>query len=556
MFVKMPTRNPFVGIEQPKSLRRSQRFLNHKTTTEPQRDTTLRKSPRLHPKNTTSEPEDRKTPKSKSKNHRARSPGPLLSSAQDKKDCPGKDSKKTSKSDIGTRNVANLCSGSRRSPRLNNGVEGSRSLRRSPRFSNQQKFVEECTDYAEKVSEKTRKSDIGLSSGGLSFGSSKSPSSNCSIEGVEGLRRSQRVSNQRNVVDKHVEKSGSAKSSDKVDLTDVGKAEYIVGKRERQTKGSSIGPEAFMVKGKERKAKEIGVEKKRKRDEEDSGLSKGWTKEQELALQRAYFAAKPTPHFWKKVSKLVPGKSKQECFDKVHSENLTPLQPRPRSRSKKAKSSPLQHVSLSASRLLKPRIKMLRCKKQRTHLAQKTVRHLLQKHNHVDQEYEADLFSVLEPNMDPSAQAFQPGVILSTPKRLQEEQGFLQKPRERSSSSRKKSLSRFSGSSLTSLVSPPVLKQVKNRVLHEKYIDQLHCREAKRRVASARAEKSFVVKEDTKDHVQKIDVVKAAKNALESEARCVISQYQLLQANALSNSDFNDDDGVDSNDHDDSDDGI
>jgi hypothetical protein len=305
MFVKMPTRNPSVGIEQPKSLRRSPRFLNHKTTTEPQRDTTLRKSPRLHPKNTTSEPEDRKTPKSKSKNHRARSPGPLLSSAQDKKDCPGKDSKKTSKSDIGTRNVANLCSGSRRSPRLNNGVEGSRSLRRSPRFSNQQKFVDECTDYAEKVSEKTRKSDIGLSSGGLSFGSSKSPSSNCSIEGVEGLRRSQRVSNQRNVVDKHVEKSGSAKSSDKVDLTDVGKAEYIVGKRERQTKGSSIGPEAFMVKGEERKAKEIGVEKKRKRDEEDSGLGKGWTKEQELALQRAYFAAKPTPHFWKKVSKLV-----------------------------------------------------------------------------------------------------------------------------------------------------------------------------------------------------------------------------------------------------------
>lgn len=252
----------------------------------------------------------------------------------------------------------------------------------------------------------------------------------------------------------------------------------------------------------------------------------------------------------------MPGKSKQECFDKVHSENLTPLQPRPRSRSKKAKSSPLLHVSLSASRLLKPRIKMLRCKKQRTHLAQKTVRHLLQKHNHVDQEYEADLFSVLEPNMDPSAQAFQPGVILSTPKRLQEEQGFLQKPRERSSSSRKKSLSRFSGSSLTSLVSPPVLKQVKNRFLHEKYIDQLHCREAKRRVAAARAEKSFVVKEDTKDHVQKIDVVKAAKNALESEARCVVSQYQLLQANALSNSDFNDDDGVDSNDHDDSDDGI
>ena len=74
VFVKMPTRNPIVGIEQPKTLRRSPRFIHHKTTTEPQRPTTLRKSPRLHPKNTTSEPEDRKTPKSKSRNHRARSP--------------------------------------------------------------------------------------------------------------------------------------------------------------------------------------------------------------------------------------------------------------------------------------------------------------------------------------------------------------------------------------------------------------------------------------------------------------------------------------------------
>lgn len=42
---------------------------------------------------------------------------------------------------------------------------------------------------------------------------------------------------------------------------------------------------------------------KRKRGGED--ILKGWTKEQELALQRAYFAAKPSPHFWKNVSKLV-----------------------------------------------------------------------------------------------------------------------------------------------------------------------------------------------------------------------------------------------------------
>lgn len=33
-----------------------------------------------------------------------------------------------------------------------------------------------------------------------------------------------------------------------------------------------------------------------------------------------------------------------------------------------------------------------------------------------------------------------------------------------------------------------------------------------------------------------------------SDARDVITQYQHLQANALSNSDFNDDDGIDSYD--------
>ena len=40
------------------------------------------------------------------------------------------------------------------------------------------------------------------------------------VEEVVGHRRSQRVSNQRNVVDEHVEESSSGKSLDEVDLTD------------------------------------------------------------------------------------------------------------------------------------------------------------------------------------------------------------------------------------------------------------------------------------------------------------------------------------------------
>lgn len=244
----------------------------------------------------------------------------------------------------------------------------------------------------------------------------------------------------------------------------------------------------------------------------------------------------------------VPGKSAQECFDKVHSDNLTPLQPQPRLRTKKSESSPIHNFSLSESKLLKPMVKRLSCNKQKARPGRKIFRHLIQKHYFVDQDYEADLFSVLEPNMDPSTQAIQPGVILSTPMQSSGKQGFLKKCRERPSS-HKKPLSRLSGSSLTTLASPPVLKQVKNRVLHDKYIDQLHCREVKRKAASERARKFFIVKEDRKDiPVQNIDVVRAAKNALASDARDVISQYQHLQANVMSNSDSNDDDSVDSDD--------
>ncbi|XP_050292066.1 uncharacterized protein LOC126733000 [Quercus robur] len=545
VFVKMPERTPIVSTEQPRSLRRSPRFLRHKNTPEPQQPTSLRKSPRLHGKRITSEPEDLKTPKTNSRNNR------FLSSPPESKKYPEKSSKKLSKSACGSRNLRNFSSGLRRSPRLNSCAEVFRSLRRSPRFTNQQNMVDARVDCEEKVSMKTRKSDVG----NMSSGSREASKLNGSVEEVVGHRRSQRVSNQRNVVYEHMEESGSGTSLDEVDLTDDEKAdkvvnscEQIVRKRERRTRRSSISPEAVIVEGEERMAKDIGKNRKRKRDEEDGGMTKEWTKEQELALQRAYFVAKPTPNFWKKVSKLVPGKSAQECFDKVHSDNLTPLQPQPRLRTKKSESSPIHNFSLSESKLLKPMVKRLSCNKQKARPGRKIFRHLIQKHYFVDQDYEADLFSVLEPNMDPSTQAIQPGVILSTPMQSSGKQGFLKKCHERPSS-HKKPLSRLSSSSLTTLASPPVLKQVKNRVLHDKYIDQLHCREVKRKAASARARKFFIVKEDRKDiPVQNIDVVRAAKNALASDARDVISQYQHLQANVMSNSDFNDDDSVDSDD--------
>ena len=53
----------------------------------------------------------------------------------------------------------------------------------------------------------------------MSFGSKEASKLNGSVEEVVGHRWSQRISNQRNVVDEHVEESSSSKSLDEVDLT-------------------------------------------------------------------------------------------------------------------------------------------------------------------------------------------------------------------------------------------------------------------------------------------------------------------------------------------------
>ncbi|KAK6287671.1 hypothetical protein POUND7_013850 [Theobroma cacao] len=304
---------------------------------------------------------------------------------------------------------------------------------------------------------------------------------------------------------------------------------------ERKEREICVGLEAVTVEGREvcENNEDVGVKKiKRKREEGGDENVQGWTREQELALQRAYFSAKPTPNFWKKVSKLVPGKSAQDCFDKIHSDHLTPIQPQPRSRAKSINVSSTEPLSFSASRLLNPtvpRTKRSSCSKQKSHLVQKkTVRHLLQKHYHSDQGDEADLFSILEPNTSPSMHSLS-NVVLSTPKNLLEKQGFLQKCYERSSSGSKKHQSKLGNSSTRDLVSPPVLKQIKNRALHEKYIDQLHSREAKRKAEFGKENRVSI-------QVLNVDKVRAAKNTLVSDARYVINQLQHLQTTIVDNS--------------------
>nr|ABN08739.1 IMP dehydrogenase/GMP reductase, putative [Medicago truncatula] len=244
----------------------------------------------------------------------------------------------------------------------------------------------------------------------------------------------------------------------------------------------------------------------------------------------------------------VPGKSKQDCFDRVHHDFHTPPQCQPRSRAKAIDSSPLHRFSISASKLLIPTGKKAgksNILKPKSIVAQKSIENLLQRHLKVDQNHKGDIFSVLEPNIDFSTNAILPSEELCTPKQQKENQGFLQICNERSSSSsiHKKSLSRFSGSSgVKDLASPPVLKQVKNKVQHEKYVNQLRFRDLRRRAASTWTNKSVA---GEGKGIRKTDVVKAAKVALVSEARDAINKFQQSQINFMGDTCSSDDDNDD-----------
>ncbi|XP_060217502.1 uncharacterized protein LOC132644872 [Lycium barbarum] len=290
--------------------------------------------------------------------------------------------------------------------------------------------------------------------------------------------------------------------------------------------------------------KQERLKRKRNRGIEEISVANGWTNEQELALQSAYFAAKATPNFWKKVAKLVPGKSAKDCFDKIHSDFMTPPQPQPRSRVKKMNTSSLSPCATKLLQSTEKNTNKRRYSKPKNHLSRKAVRQLLQKQNDTDRGKEADFFNALESSTVCQNSSF------FTPERNKEGLHYLRKCLERSSSAHKKHLSRLSCSSGATLFSPPVLKPIKNKALHERYVDQLHCREAKRKAATSRTAKAHQNKNDHKnENVIKMDVIKAAKNALISEARDAINQFQSLQTCAMNsfNHDGDGDDDYDEN---------
>ncbi|XP_073127029.1 uncharacterized protein [Henckelia pumila] len=318
-------------------------------------------------------------------------------------------------------------------------------------------------------------------------------------------------SSSRTIVTEKVEKAKNAYSQDldKNSLIQRGSGNQICSRKTQN--------------GKKRKRKQVG---------EECELVNGWTKEQDLALRRAYFTAKPTPHFWKKVARMVTGKSAQECLDRIHSEHLTPPQPRIRSRTNR---NELSSLSFSASELLSPtktKRKNLTQSKRKSLVAQKRVRQLLQKQQKEDQDYEADLFALLEPKMDsPSLNSLNSSAFSTPIPNLGP--GFLTRCRETSSSAYKKQFSKLKISVKPDFTSPPVLKQIKNKALHERYIDQLHCRDAKRKAASLRNARSIHSISDTNSGRLKVNIVKVAKDALVFEAQDAINQFRSQQSSML-----------------------
>ncbi|XP_044960383.1 uncharacterized protein LOC123411487 isoform X2 [Hordeum vulgare subsp. vulgare] len=275
-------------------------------------------------------------------------------------------------------------------------------------------------------------------------------------------------------------------------------------------------------------------------DEELSGIKEGvqqqccpsdeWTEEQDTILRQAYFTARPSPHFWKKVSKMVPGRSAEDCFNRVHADLSTPTPIAPRHRSK-TQFSPLAHFTLSDPKfpnLVEPLTGRPRTAKQKSLLAQKTVRHLLKKHSLIDQAHEADHFSIFET----SPSALQLNIPLEDSPGTPENylKSFSMHKYSVSSSAHKRPLSRLKTKQTEE--SPAVLKPIKNTVLHEKYITQLSRREgAKKPRKKAAGTNATDPKRPLSE--QQAGSVKAAKNALISEATDFIGQFKKLQANSL-----------------------
>lgn len=231
-------------------------------------------------------------------------------------------------------------------------------------------------------------------------------------------------------------------------------------------------------------------------------------------------------------------------------------QPQPRSRANRLNFSPVGIFTLSDSKsaeLMKTKVKRVRSSKEKFLVAQKTARHLIRKRCLLDQSQEADHFSNLETSRNSVYPELPEIMSPETPDCIMNPSSFVQKCNERSSSCHKRLLSRFKTSQAGP--SPEVLKQIKNIALHEKYIDHLHCRNARRRTCTKSANPVADQCKKTGNELG-IGALEAARTALISEARDYIRHFQQMQANSLdSHESFDtDDNNADTDDHVDDDD--
>ncbi|KAL8117863.1 uncharacterized protein LOC141723404 [Apium graveolens] len=563
----MPQRNSKKQDQTATVLRRSPRFLGNNTMIQAEPTSVLRRSSRLLAKKTQNESEDPKTPILGRKG--------TMGSFFEASSCVSTPKECVKASQLGNSGAGNVLKESKiakegcekenggfeRSEKLEAGGDGSSFLRRSSRLSGKENVSSRLNfDELRREGKDTRGKKIkvranlfgkgGLSNRlsadvviGLAAGETKKTGNSdpgnarkvgkkCTGIGIDGAEKDSEA---------EVLENGGSLSVERVSKSGLGLSDQeTVG----ATSKAPVKARAERVaRAVVEKQKSIGVKRKRNQVEdgcENQGTASGWTKEQNEALQKAYYAANPTPHFWKKVAKMVPGKSAQDCFNRIHADHLTPRQAQPRSRARLPKSSPLAY---SASKLLdsiRPKNKRTGYTKRKSHLVKKTTRQLLQKQCQVNRDQNADIFSLLEPEASPSFNALRQGVNYSTPK--QGDSKLLRRCQEPSSSARRMQCSRFNSLNGTSLESPPVLKPIKNKAAHEKYIDQLHAREAKRKAAAAKVAKSSLKLLDGKEcRVQK-NAVESAKNALLLDARDAIKEFQHVQANDLSSFPDDDDD--------------
>ncbi|KAL4186427.1 hypothetical protein AMTRI_Chr09g14080 [Amborella trichopoda] len=263
--------------------------------------------------------------------------------------------------------------------------------------------------------------------------------------------------------------------------------------------------------------------------------SEGWSEDQEAALQKAYLTVKPVPKFWKEVSKLVPGKSAQECFDRIHSVLPTPSLSRPRSTISGKSVTKMGSLTPYKDKVLLPAgHKPNRTSSgKRSLLARKTVRHLLRKHSRVEQGHEVDLFALIEGSDSPLCS------LPPTPDCLYKPSTFLQSNQKVHPVLHSKPLSEIKNIQVQQgLMSPEVLKQVKNLALHEKYIDQLHSREMKRNMGSRNSSIGNNVGGDLQDR----GVFKVARTALVTETMDVLKKLESNETSpTINDEEFEDD---------------